>query len=420
MKDRSLSKTVALADSKRGHSVTLRSQSTVFEGFNENVKPRVKNAMDSFSEALTADELAGQPFCEYLRLLNDKQAFSNIRFWVAAQHFLSSWRQVDAVLRRKLGKALIRMYMLKDSPRKTSMTSRTMSTLLELLPNELGYGTLDKACRECADALWPFFNKFRDSDHERFTSYLKSSAKDVHSYFMLHNVRSRHGQRTSRQHELNALRLAICISIPGSAKLLLEEYEDSDELCEEMRKADGSLCTQKLKVWNIEAVQALANFRDRIRQNSALAYYYHRNSLGASRFSRGTSFECASVFPKHKRTKNVLIKGKLTRPKCFQEILHDPQHFEAFKRFLRRRKAENAILFWEAVESMRVNTREAKERHRRAKKIHRIFFGPITKFGKLLGCDARIIKELARMTSATPPMLVSAQACVARSIEEKW
>ena len=107
--------------------------------------------MDSFSEALTADELAGQPFCEYLRLLNDQQAFSNIRFWVAAQQFLSSWRQVDAVLRRKLGKALIRMYMLKDSPRRTSMTSKTMSTLLELLPNELGYGTLDKACKECAD-----------------------------------------------------------------------------------------------------------------------------------------------------------------------------------------------------------------------------------------------------------------------------
>ena len=37
-----------------------------------------------------------------------------------------------------------------------------------------------------------------------------------------------------------------------------------------------------------------------------------------------------------------------------------------------------------------------------------------------LHCKAEIIKDIPLLDKATPPMLVSAQACVARSMEENW
>ena len=37
-----------------------------------------------------------------------------------------------------------------------------------------------------------------------------------------------------------------------------------------------------------------------------------------------------------------------------------------------------------------------------------------------LNCKAEIIRDIPTLDKVTPPMLVSAQACVARSMEENW
>ena len=44
----------------------------------------------------------------------------------------------------------------------------------------------------------------------------------------------------------------------------------------------------------------------------------------------------------------------------------------------------------------------------------------ILSLGKDLKCEADIIREIPLMEKVTPPMLVSAQACVAKSMEENW
>ena len=44
----------------------------------------------------------------------------------------------------------------------------------------------------------------------------------------------------------------------------------------------------------------------------------------------------------------------------------------------------------------------------------------ILPLGKDLKCEADIIREIPLMEKVTPPMLVSAQACVAKSMEENW
>ena len=83
--------------------------------------------------------------------MNDEQAFANLRFWVSAQQLLSSLLQMDTLSRRRQAQALIHIYMLKDSPRKTSLNSEALSKLIELLPNDLGYNALNAACWKCAN-----------------------------------------------------------------------------------------------------------------------------------------------------------------------------------------------------------------------------------------------------------------------------
>ena len=54
--------------------------------------------------------------------------------------------------------------------------------------------------------------------------------------------------------------------------------------------------------------------------------------------------------------------------------------------------------------------------------LNREYWLKMTSFllGKDLKCDADIIKEIPYMEKVTPAMLISAQACVAKSMEENW
>ena len=67
--------------------------------------------------------------------------------------------------------------------------------------------------------------------------------------------------------------------------------------------------------------------------------------------------------------------------RSFQEILHDPTQLEAFKKFLVRHNAETPIYFWQAVESMRTNTKEARHRQHKTNGIVKRYFGPSTNYG---------------------------------------
>ena len=56
----------------------------------------------------------------------------------------------------------------------------------------------------------------------------------------------------------------------------------------------------------------------------------------------------------------------------------------------------------------------------RAHGIVKRFFGKSANYGKDLNCPADIIKEIPRMEKVTPAMLLSAQSCVSKNMEETW
>ena len=110
----------------------------------------VDKALNYLWAALSSDQLAGQPFCDYVRSLQNDEAFANIRFWTAAQQFLASSLQMDTMTRRKQARALLHIYLLEDSPRKTCLTPEMQTELCEQLPKDSGFVTLNTACWDCA------------------------------------------------------------------------------------------------------------------------------------------------------------------------------------------------------------------------------------------------------------------------------
>ncbi|XP_015751662.1 PREDICTED: uncharacterized protein LOC107331568 [Acropora digitifera] len=114
-------------------------------------------------------------------------------------------------------------------------------------------------------------------------------------------------------------------------------------------------------------------------------------------------------------------KMKTPKPRSFNDALFEPVHLTAFKKFLAERNAEAPIAFWQAVENMKTNCKDVKARLARAATIVRKFFINIPMSAvEYLNCKADIIRDIPTLDKVTPAMLISAQACVSRSIEENW
>ncbi|XP_065055598.1 regulator of G-protein signaling protein-like [Rhopilema esculentum] len=437
LRDVSLSRALALTNSIRGSSfVDVETQFAFPNGFvdyGSQWPNKIDENLEHLWTALAADQLAGQPFCDYIRLLSKEKAFANIRFWAAAQGFLSSLVHMDTLTRRRQARALIHIYLLGDSPRKTCLGRDIETKICELLPNDLGYTVLNAACWQCAKALMPFWLEFLDLDDEKFAeivSYRISSAQKIFgkdsrkvsvTFGGEYSTRRRKvREKVPAKHMWNALQLAISISVPQTAKPLLEGYEDVDDGDEE--KFESSLQERRLRILNKQAAQALEDYRKSNPYQSAMAYYfYQQNLLLGNMGSKQTDNRHMTTITKELGKKHLHDnKPRLPRPRSFQEILHDPAQLEAFKKFLAKSDSEIPMLFWQSVESMRINTKEAKQRQHRANGIVKRFFGPGTNYGKALDCTADIVRDLPQMDKVTPAMLVSAQTCVTRSMEEKW
>nr|XP_054769531.1 uncharacterized protein LOC129277365 [Lytechinus pictus] len=111
-----------------------------------------------------------------------------------------------------------------------------------------------------------------------------------------------------------------------------------------------------------------------------------------------------------------------SRPRSFMEVLHDQSHFEFFRRFLQVEVGnELPLSFWQAVEQIRMgNVRDPKVRQAKAQAVVKKYFNKSTNFGADLNTDADIIADIPNMEKVTPQMLMSAQTCVAKSMEMKW
>ena len=107
----------------------------------------------------------------------------------------------------------------------------------------------------------------------------------------------------------------------------------------------------------------------------------------------------------------------VTFEKLGKDCLRDPVHFEFLRRFAKAFNFERALRFWKHVETIK-QTDDSQQRQLKIRNIKNQFFSR----GKNLGLEGEILKDLSRTTSdrISISMLISAQACVMKSIEDEW
>ena len=421
--------------------------------------------------ALTTDQVAGQPLLEYFRETDKKIAESNLKFWTASNDILTDCRCNDPTVRQKQYHTLIHLHLSEFSGSHVSLSKSVREELCVLLPKDLGVTKLMEATNNIAVQLLPEWDEFLKHDKGVF---LKSATKEkrkititaqLHQDTMLSEFGKNETQnivleefvdsrfddtlpdnlepiqeRDTGARVLNckrmwrAMELAICICKPKHTETLIDTNEnekwttdESDESEEDNVQRDksvaGSLAIRPLEFLNkkAERLQKLEQLFNK-RHHSLAHDYNGTNLLKHIDQEDVESREHEDLKPlflenARRQTEN---QAKPPRPRCFQDLLTDPLQYEHFKRFLTKEKEDTPLLFWTAVESMRTTSRSAKARQGRTHGIVKRYFGPAAMHGKELKCNADIIKEIPYMEKVTPAMLVSAQACVSKTMEESW
>ena len=100
------------------------------------------------------------------------------------------------------------------------------------------------------------------------------------------------------------------------------------------------------------------------------------------------------------------------------DCLRDPVHFEFFQRFAKSFHFEKQVKFYRKVEELK-SIRDTKTRTNKIIELHKEFF---SEQSGSLGADGEIIKELLESPGdeVTLGMMISAQACVMKSMENTW
>ncbi|XP_057302153.1 regulator of G-protein signaling protein-like [Hydractinia symbiolongicarpus] len=397
--------------------------------------------------ALTTDPIAGQPLISYFLKTGNEIAEHNLRFWTASNQVLTDIHNNDTVTRRKQYQVLINLYLSSAANTKVSLTCTAKQELCTLLLKDIGVTRLMETCKAIAETLEPYWEEFLQSDDDSFlrntTKYKQNilhKGKRTNAFmfscigssdqngtfgpgFFDEASNTRKEFRGSRM--WRAMQLALSISIPKQAEPLSDAEESegwtSDEFVNETlgkEKVGGSLNIRNLHLLNRQAQRQNTGQLGTLVNSTGLAHNYN-GSFRYNKFGPETDDEFNHVAVTEQRLQKA-SQIKLPRPRCFQDILSDFNQLEGFKRFLAKEDQETPLVFWVAVESMRTTCKTAKARQGRSYGIVKRYFGPSTQNGQDLKCNAEIIKDIPFLEKVTPAMLVSAQACVAKSLEENW
>ncbi|XP_072051983.1 uncharacterized protein [Amphiura filiformis] len=423
--------------------------------------------------AVAADKLAGGPFERYLKKQNRATDTNYMKFWQIAQEYLTTGAynsDLEGIcVRQRQAQNIIATFLTPSSDKLILLGEALTEELQKQLPvnsgDELLAHAQDLAC-EALKESWEAYQKYdqdefltRTTSRKPFGEILQrtksksytlpskipvkdspqptSPVTDVYQEkieLAMNNARKLsvdvdlerkkalevdRGDHVSTSHRIwKSLHLALWTSRlnPESAELSDPSDPESDSEDEGslrrrpivvVRKRKDKPQVEKIRSWTPSLeIKRIKHEREVI--------------IPAKEKETPASFEAVAKAVCKAIRKDGKTIHRPPRPKTFQEVLRDTSHMEFFKRFMIREKSETPLLFWQAVENMRTTCRDAKSRQSKTLMIIRKYFCKATDFGGALQCDADIVLDIPNMEKVTPQMILSAQACVARSMEERW
>ncbi|XP_002736161.2 uncharacterized protein LOC100376370 [Saccoglossus kowalevskii] len=427
--------------------------------------------------AIAADRLAGMPFRTYLQKHRQVKMINYLTFWNKSQEYLATEYYhsdtTDRSIKYRCAKEIISMHLVKGGKSSVNIGEQLANKLVELLPEGLGNQLLMHAQELACEALKDSWMIFQKCDEERFLRHttrrkkvpeheatkedigrvrgtgfpdgLPQISKPVHTKnkkgaAVLPSARTQrerfdeyHDDKETRPHTEQAPpnviaphRMARALKLAGGiSQLGIEKDEISDLSDIDDEDDEGSLKRREQVVIRRRKPVEIIRMTPRVASRSAgtasglLSGMSRHSVMSMSEIQIRDRASGDQPFLLKSIQKNGRTIKRPPRPRNFYEVLRASDHLEYFKQFLMKEKSETPLLFWQAVETMK-QCKDAKTRSKKATAIARKFFSKATGSGAALECRAEVIGEIPKMTNVTPPMLLSAQACIVKSMDEQW
>ncbi|XP_071845917.1 uncharacterized protein [Apostichopus japonicus] len=423
--------------------------------------------------AILSDRVAGKPWETFLKKIGKYEALNHLMFWQMTQELLVHFKsdksdRSPGIVKQLLVQRMTALYLVPSGKRYVSIGKHLSSELRHCLETGSNIPEIllrvQKMAVETLSASWKTFQKHDTDEFLMRTAYRKNFARSTlprgsilnassenvldkdsqlslvsqetsnHMLKMLKNVRGKtdKGREVDTSDRLTVAPHRMWKAFQLTEGILYSSRDDEDDDLSDPSdpevdsEDEGSLRRPKMAVYK-EKKQLESTVHMKATKPKERTIIISREKREQTQ-SLPQANESSSTISRPKEAKGVCTairkNGKTIyrppRPKLFQDVLRDPSHLEFFRRFLIKENSEIPLQFWNAVEQMRTSCRDAKSRQNKTILIVRKFFGKATDFGAALQCDADVIQDIPMMEKVTPQMILSAQACVARSMEEKW
>ncbi|XP_035659612.1 regulator of G-protein signaling protein-like isoform X3 [Branchiostoma floridae] len=405
--------------------------------------------------ALESDRLAGDPFCSYLDKESLEREKNVFKFWQAAQELLNlemTFSSGDKTVWYDKSRRLVETHMRPGLVEYSAVGLGLGEVLRNTPPSALWCVYLQQAQINITATITQSWKEYCEKDIDNFqkavsirqrragvgtSDYLpllrtsslgmsglpaRKSSTEIFAKRQATPPLPGEGVKVIVDKEPPGLKLrkekAVSLADQVSRTVDIQEMEDLSDYFEE---SDDELSLKKEKMVPTRRLSVLPKKVDykQLAAQSAREYpnKWYRPVQRAEVQGPGNSkmpFFFRSV------KKHGVVLPPPSKPKNFLEVLRHSVHLEYFKRYLMSEGSEAPLLFWIAVENMRVHSKDNREKQAKSTQIVRRYFSKQAGKGVALQCEAQVIKDIAKMGNITPAMLLSAQAAVGKSLGDRW
>ena len=405
---------------------------------------------------LRSDDFAAGPLQLYLQLENDNNGIFAIEFWQEVERFREDYSTMEQSHLLETIDQMTTKFVLTDHG-------------FELIPgmSEFGEYILDIDILECSSFPWSLRIVQRRCMEYLATGWQKYLSRDVKTFKNYIQIASEEKVELLEKRVKSAFHGDIPplpqtpVRWPGSGKFRrITQSRPSTTMCVPISPRVSEFNTDLLTMGkrskrSYKLIEQICRLRTKIVQNEEflsdesdedgqiqshqLPKYLREPKLDMKTLAQNSAREypmCGSVErPKMRviqsakktstpaylkspiRKNGVVYKRPNIRPKVLAECLRDPVHFEFFRRFAKAFNFERAVRFWKAVEEMK-RVQDSKLRQTKIRQIVGQFFNKENGVGISGAIMTEILQNAPEKVNGS--MLISAQACVLKALEDKW
>ncbi|KAL8177436.1 UNVERIFIED_CONTAM: hypothetical protein K2H54_005026 [Gekko kuhli] len=394
---------------------------------------------------LGADKCAGCPFREFLLSRNYAVEVHLLDLWHDLEDFLRmmmcSLGEGNVLLRHVMGERICELYLTQNSNWHLPLKLTTLRGLQSLLPSGNVIPWVIKAQKEICKILCFLYEEFLQHDDKMFLFYVRGKEKKLTEKEPYE--KDEHLRLTRRIMESTNLSQALAgmrdFDLLSGVHWQLLGTQDLGmggsvfmELDPIVYKIDyvGMKIEELARVNPKMAVEMLSkNFREFCEKYPTAGGVPQISITFPIEF--GELLECHVVTsrrvhsahdPKKELTLDqvkFVLHEEGTAPEKAPDKAQNPVHLDYFRHFLKLHNAETPLLFWLGVEDVLKETDPKAQRVLINDLVRNFFYHSIPP-ERLLQCDDDIIRQIQKARNVTLSMLISAQGCVMKCLEERW